>query len=212
MQTGCDVEVLWTPSRYDQLEPGLPAPAVPGRFISVRIETPGFRPFDLYLFTTLTDRQQFPLSDLVQLYARRWIVELDLRHVKTTLQMATLDGKSVDMVRKELFLGLLAYNLIRSWMALAALQAHLPPLSLSLARCWRRIMDTYRSLPILLPAPQLAQIFEHLLDRLAACLLPVRKQIRHEPRGVWGKPQPYFLLKGSRSQARILWLAKLQES
>lgn len=211
MQTGSDVDVLWTHSPYDHLEPGLPAPAVPGRFIYVRIETPGFRPIDLYLFTTLTDRQQFPLADIVQLYARRWNVELDLRHVKTTLLMEALDGKSVDMVRRELILGLLAYNLIRGWMALAALRAHIQPLSLSLACCWRRIMDTWRSLPTLLAAHELALIIQDLLDRLAACRLPVRKQTRHEPRAVWGKAQPYLFLKGSRSQARIRWLAKLQE-
>jgi hypothetical protein len=206
MPTGTDLDVLWSPSQYDQLEPDLPAPAIPGRFLYVRIDTPGFRPLDLYLFTTLTDRQQFPLDDLVKLYAQRWNVELDLRHVKTTLHMDTLTSKSLDMVRKELTLGLLAYNLIRGWMALAAKQADLRPSTLSLARCWRRILDACRcwlSLP-----------FDcvRLLHRLAACRLPVRLIPRHEPRGVWGKPQPYINLKGSRSQAIVLWLQCLQKS
>jgi hypothetical protein len=212
MQTGTDMDVRWSPSCYDQLEPDLPTPAVPGRFLYVRIETPGFRPVDLYLFTTLTDRQQFPLAHLVQLYAQRWTVELDLRHVKTTLRLEALDCKSIIMVRKELFLGLLAYNLIRGLMGLAALRAHLHPISLSLARCWRRIMDTCHNLPPQLASDELVHIIEHLLDRLAGCRLPARKQKRYEPRGVWGRPQPYSFLKGSRTQAKTLWLAKLQES
>jgi hypothetical protein len=211
MPSGTDLDVVWAPSQYDQLEPDLPAPAIPGRCLYVRIETPGFRPIDLYLFTTLTDRQQFPLADLVQLYALRWNVELDLRHVKTTLRMENLVCKSVDMVRKELTLGLLAYNLIRGWMGLAALHSHLHPCSLSLASCWRRIMDTARSCSALALTQELDRTFELLLDRLAACRLPVRKTTRHEPRGVWAKPQPYFFLKGSRSQARASWLEKLVE-
>lgn len=212
MPSGTDLDVLWSPSKYDQLEPDLPAPAIPGRCLYVRIETPGFRPIDLYLFTTLTDRAQFPLADLVQLYALRWNVELDLRHVKTTLGMDTLSSKSVDMVRKELTLGLLAYNLIRGWMGLAALRSHLHPCLLSLASCWRRIMDTARSLPAYHASLDLTSLFDHLLDRLAACRLPTRKLPRHEPRGVWLKPQPYFTLKGSRSHARAVWIAKLMQS
>ena len=115
------------------------------------------------------------------------------------------------MVRKELFLGLLAYNLIRGWMALAAKQAHLHPASLSLARCWRRIIDASQCFPVHSSAHDLIFLCEGLLDRLAACQLPVRKHPRYEPRGVWGKPQPYISLKGSRSQATSLLLHALMK-
>lgn len=211
MPSGTDLDVSWSPSPYDQCEPDLPTPAIPGRFIYIRIDTPGFRPFDLFLFTTLTDRQLFPAVDLVQLYAQRWNVELDLRHVKTTLHMDALSCKSLDMVRKELILGLLAYNLIRTWMALAAKRSLILPCSLSLASCWRRIVDTGRSIPFDASSADLDLAFDLLLDRLAACSLPVRHLPRHEPRGVWIKPQPYPSLKGSRSQARDSWLQKLME-
>ena len=51
------------------------------------------------------DRGQYPPEDIIALYAQRWNVELNLRHVRTPLHMEALDGKSVDIVRKELGLG-----------------------------------------------------------------------------------------------------------
>ena len=123
LRPGDDILIEWTPSPETHVEPGLPVAPIAGRLIYVRLERPGFRPRDLYLFTTLTDQTLYPLVDLVQLYARRWDVELDLRYVKTTLDMDSLTGKSVDMVRKELWAGLLAYNLVRGFMTRAAQRA-----------------------------------------------------------------------------------------
>jgi hypothetical protein len=51
--------------------------------------------------------------ELADLYFQRWDVELDFRHLKTTMQMDVLRCKSPEMVRKELWCHLLAYNLIR---------------------------------------------------------------------------------------------------
>lgn len=198
LPSGTDLHVVWSPSKDDKTEPGLPALDIPGRLIYVRIEQPGFRPIDLYLFTTLTDAEQFPAHQIIHLYGLRWNVELDLRHVKTTLQMETLSGKSVDIVQKELRFGLLAYNLIRGLMAEAALQVGLCPLQLSFARCWRRVANLRHHSS----APLTDEAHCDLLTRLAACRLPVRRKLRVEPRAVWGKPQPYPFLKGSRQLAR----------
>jgi IS4 transposase len=46
---------------------------------------------------------------LVKLYDFRWDVELHLKHLKTTLGMDVLRSKSPEMVRKELYVYLLAY-------------------------------------------------------------------------------------------------------
>jgi Transposase DDE domain len=170
---------------------------------------------DVSLFTTLTDREQFPALRITQLYARRYQVELDLRQVKTVLEMEALEGKSVEMVRKELYWGLTAYNLIRALMAEAAQRSGLPPLRLSFTRCWRRICDTARILTNLLTDRQQQDgpaLIDDLLDRLATCRLPKRKKQRHEPRAVWGKPQPYAYLKGSRQEAREELLKQWRES
>lgn len=210
LRGGCDLEVIWSPSEHDDLEPDLPAPTIPGRLIYVRLEQPGFRPIDLYLFTTLTDRTWYPAAELVGLYGQRWNVELDLRHVKTTLEMQQLPGRSVDIVRKELLLGFLAYNLIRGLMGQAALRVHRDPLELSFAAGLRRIVTTLGQLPVQAPPLELEQIVDALLDRLGRCLLPKRKRQRFEPRAVWGRPRVYPTIKGSREIARQAALEKLK--
>jgi Transposase DDE domain len=184
--SGTDPDLTWPPSRFDQCADDLPTPPIPGRLIYVRLTRAGFRPIDLYLFTTLLDREAFSLTDLVALYGSRWNVELDLRHVKTTLQMEHLDSRSVDMVRKELILGLVAYNLLRDLMGVAAQQANRAPLELSPAQCWRRTLDACRSLPLNAMTRDLAPLLEQLLARLGRCLLPKRKREHFEPRAVWG--------------------------
>lgn len=209
LHPGEDILVAWSPSPADTLEPDLPAVSIVGRLIYVRLERPGFRPKALYLFTTLTDREEYPLVELVQLYGRRWEVELDLRHVKTTLDMQDLSGKSVAIVQKELLAGLLTYNLVRGLMGLAARQVGLSPLVLSFARCWRRIVDTARAMqPGATPA-EIAATLERLLSRLARCRLPRRKKYRVEPRAVWGRPQRFPRLKGSRAEARMAMLVQM---
>lgn len=210
-----DLAVVWSPSPRDHPECGVPLRAIAGRFIYVRVEHPGFRPLPIYLFTTLTDRERYPREAIVQLYARRWGVELDLRHVKTTLEMEELDGKSLDIVRKELYLGLTAYNLIRALLLEAARHGGCAPLQLSFARCWRRIKDTAHSLTGFAPwlnQTDLDRLLDQLLTRLAACRLPHRKKPRFEPRAVWGKPKSFPALKGSRQDARQAVIASLQES
>jgi len=210
LRPGDDVLIEWAPSPKTRVEPGLPVAPIAGRLIYVRLERPGFRPRDLYLFTTLTDDSLYPVLELVQLYTRRWDVELDLRHIKTTLDMDTLTGKSVDMVRKELWAGLLAYNLVRGLMGRAAQRAGVLPWALSVARCWRRIVDTLRALPPHLTRETVAAILNRLLRRLGRCRLPQRPKFRIEPRAVWGQPQPYPRIKGSRAEARQAVLAQMK--
>ena len=84
-----DLDVAWHPSAATSRQPGRPVQPIPGRLLYVWLERPGFRPVDLYLFTTLTDRDAYPLVELVWRYGRRWEVELDLRHIKTTLEIET---------------------------------------------------------------------------------------------------------------------------
>ena len=208
LRPGDDREVTWQPSAFDTCEPDLPAPSVPGRLIYARLERNGFRPIDVYLFTTLLDRDEFPASDIVTLYGERWNVELDLRHVKTTLDMERLDGKSVDLVRKELYLGLTAYNLLRGLMGIAALRAQRSPLELSLAQCWRRTVDACRGMPLNASSDEIVKVLNRLLERLGRWVLPKRK--RFEPRAVWGRPRVFPTIKGSREQARQAWLEQLK--
>ena len=86
------------------------------RELRYKIEANGFRTTSVTLATTLLDPEAYPFEELTELYFRRWDVELDFRHIKTTMQMDVLRGKSPDVVRKEIWVHLLAYNLMRSIM------------------------------------------------------------------------------------------------
>ena len=83
------------------------------------------------LVTTLLCPKQTSKSALKRLYHDRWHVELDLRNIKTTLGMEKLSCRTPAMVLKEIWVYLLAYNLIRLLMAQAALLADILPRQLS---------------------------------------------------------------------------------
>lgn len=199
---GADIALHWSPSSQDQLDPAMDSAPIAGRLLYVRLTADGFRPVDLYLFTTLLDASRYPLAELVTLYSKRWRVELNLREVKATLDMELLAAKTVDMVRKELYAGLLAYNIIRAFMALAADKAGLSPLALSFSKCWRRISQALLSLRYMDTAAHIAQLLQRLLRQLAACRLAQRPRFRIEPRAVRGRPVVYPTFKGSRAEAR----------
>jgi hypothetical protein len=83
------------------------------------------------LVSTLLDHRQHSKSDLSQMYARRWNVELDLRNLKSTMGMDVLRCQTPQMNEKQLWVQLLAYNLIRMLMAQAACHAGVNPRHLS---------------------------------------------------------------------------------
>ena len=83
------------------------------------------------LVTTLLCPKQTTKEALKALYRDRWHVELDLRNIKTTLGMETLSCRTPEMAQKEIWVYLLAYNLIRLLMAQSALLAEMLPRQLS---------------------------------------------------------------------------------
>lgn len=83
------------------------------------------------LITTLLCPKITTKQDLKSLYRSRWQVELDFRNLKTTLGMERLRCRSPLMVEKEIWVYLLAYNLIREAMVCAAKLAEIPPRQLS---------------------------------------------------------------------------------
>ena len=96
-----------------------------------RVEQPGFRSKAIVVVTTLLDPQQTTKEDLAFLYRARWNNELDLRSIKSTMQMDVLRCKTPELVHKEVWTHILAYNLIRTIMAQAASKHHLEPRTIS---------------------------------------------------------------------------------
>ena len=83
----------------------------------IRIDRPGFRVRCLVIATTLLNADEYTKDDLAQAYRARWNEELDLRSIKITMQMDLLRCKTPELVRKEIWTHVLAYNLIRTIMA-----------------------------------------------------------------------------------------------
>lgn len=97
------------------------------RQISFRICRNGFRTHWAWIITTLTDPQEYPAQELVELYGQRWQIEVHFRDLKRTLKMAMISTKSVAGVQKEVLAFILLYNLVRKIMGEAAGRQSVPP-------------------------------------------------------------------------------------
>ena len=97
----------------------------------VEVQQPGFRSRSMIIVTTLLDAEEITASDLADIYRARWNAELDLRSLKQTMQMDILRCKTPELVRKEIWTHILAYNLIRSIMAQAAAMHDIEPRTIS---------------------------------------------------------------------------------
>jgi len=193
--------VHWTHSRLDQLQPGCSQDPVAGQVLVVRVRRNGFRPFLLYLFTTLPISDTYPVEELTRLYGVRWHIELNLRYLKDQMKLAQLECKSADMAQKEWLAGLLAYNLVRAAMLCAALTGALSPLALSFSASRRQCKQWFDL------AGQGSQTNRRLWKRTLELILQgrlprCRKPRPSEPRRRRRPPQPFPLLIGSRQTAR----------
>ena len=137
---------------------------------------------------------------LRDLFRKRWLVEQDIRALKSNLGIDVLRCQTPEMVRKELWAALLAYNLIRQTMLQAALRADLSPRDLSFTHALQTIASSWVLMPVLNPAGQAAQIAA-ALKGLAQQRVG-RRPDRVEPRAVKRRPKPHDLLTKPRSQAR----------
>lgn len=135
------------------------------------------------LVTTLLDPVAYPAAALSELYRERWLAELDLRSLKTTLGMDVLRCKSVAMIRKEIAMHQIAYNLIRLLMWTAAQRHAVDPSRLSFAGTQQRILAILPVATLLRSSREQAALAARLLRDIAADLVPNRPD-RHEPRAI----------------------------
>jgi Transposase DDE domain len=110
------------------------------REVRVVVACPGFRVKSYEVITTLRDPESVAVAELGELYRRRWEAELNLRSLKSVLGLDQLRCKTPEMVRKELWVHMLAYNLVRGVMSQAACVASVPPGSLSFTSAVRTLL------------------------------------------------------------------------
>lgn len=161
-----------------------------------QLEVREFKAGGKIMITTLTNPKTERKEELKTLYKQRWHVELDIRNIKASMGMDVLSCKTPEMVIKEIWVYLLAYNLVRLLMAQAAFIADIQPReisfkhSLQLWVLWSQQVDTSDD-----------QIL------LVVCDLMAQQQVgkrpgRIEPRAMKRRPKAYPLLTIPRPKAR----------
>jgi hypothetical protein len=160
------------------------------REVSILLRRPGFRDQRIIIVTTLLDAKRYSAQQLGQLYGLRWqAAEVNLRHLKTTLGMEILSAKTPEMVRKDLWAHLLAYNLLRTVMLQTAQSTNQVLSRLSLQGTRQQFLQTIGLLAISIEAVR-ERLFRVLMQVVAKDLLPLRA-FRSEPRVVKRRPKPF---------------------
>jgi hypothetical protein len=138
----------------------------------------------ILLVTSLLDEQLYPAEELVEVLKDRWAVEVNLRHLKTTIKMEVLRSKTAEGIEKELWMFLIVYNLVRLIMLEASARQRVPVGRISFADTlyWLRHGDLSRPMPKLQVVPE--------------------RPGRIEPRAVKRRPKQYARLSRPRAVLR----------
>jgi putative transposase len=191
IRDGMDQRLVWKPSRDDRRNhPQLPADAcVEGRLIVRQVQpSNGAEPFLLALWTTLPDEPE----KIAETYGYRWNVEVDLRSLKSTLQLDELTCTTPEMVAKEIDLAMMSYNLVRAVMYQTAQKAGVKPRAFSFTYV-QNVLNAF--LPAIAAAHDENEV-QRLTEKMRHCLDQCRLPKRHRkqapsPRAVWPKPKSY---------------------
>ena len=169
------------------------------RHVSYQVKRKGFRTRRIVLVTTLLDPESYSLQDLADLYCRRWQVELDIRSLKTHMQMEHLRCKSPSMVRKEIYAHMIAYNLVRDLIVVTAVQFNTSPKRLSHTGAVQALNAFAEKLHA--DCDCIAALEAALLESIAEHPIGDRPPRVH-PREIKRRPKPYKRMNRPRHAAR----------
>jgi len=154
------------------------------RELRYQVGRPGFRTKSVTLVTTLTDGEIYTLEALADLYGSRWRVELNLRHLKTTMKLDVLKCKTVEGILKELTVYAIVYNLVRIVMLEASRRQGVDVERISFIAAMRWLAEAE-------PGEELTKLVVN----------PARPG-RFEPRVVKRRPKQYKLMNKPRRELR----------
>lgn len=166
------------------------------REMRVRVRQRGFRTKELLVVTTLLSPAGYTAQEIAALYRRRWQAELNLRSLKIALQMDHLRCKTPHRVRNEFWMHLLAYNLIRRAMAIAAVGTGAQPWQISFTGALQTLNEFLSQVG---SATAVALICEELARCIAAHVVGHRPD-RFEPRVKKRRPKEYDLMTKPRAE------------
>jgi hypothetical protein len=135
------------------------------------------------------------------LYERRWDGEVDIRSIKCTMQMDILRCKTPDMVHKEIWTHLLAYNLLRTVMAVAAHENGIEPRKVSFKGAKQALTAFAPKIEAARPEDR-APLIDAMLTTIAYHRVGDRSG-RWEPRARKRRPKPGSRLTQPRHIAKL---------
>ena len=165
-----------------------------------RLVRPGYRARMIVIATTLLNNNQYRAAEISDLYRLRWDAEINLRSLKTMMKMDVLRCQTPEMVRKEIWAHLLAYNLIRTVIAQAAAKTGKHPRQISFTRAMRTL-ESFRPTLAHAATERLPLIYSEMLKAIASHEIANRAN-RLEPRQRKRRPKPYPLMTKPRTVAR----------
>lgn len=180
------------------------------REVRFRVGQPGFRTRSIVVVTTLLDPAQASKEELAALDRARWNNELDLRSIKGALQMDMLRCKAPELVRKEIWAHVLAYDLIRTVMAQAAAREGVAPRSISF-KATLQVLEAFR--PVIAyqvhrgPGHR-ATLYQQILRAIAVHRVADRPD-RFEPRRAKRRPRRYDRLTRPRREIKLQMLKRV---
>jgi DDE family transposase len=135
------------------------------------------------------------------LYERRWEGEVDIRSIKSTMRMDILRCKTPEMVHKEIWAHLLAYNLLRTAMAVAASENGIEPRKVSFKGAKQALTAFAPKIEAARPEGR-AALIDSMLSVMAYHRVGDRPG-RWEPRARKRRPKPGARLTQPRAIAKL---------
>ena len=198
--------IIWTrPQRPKWMSKTIYAmipPTLELREIRYKIVENGRRTQTMTVVTTLIDAEKYTKEEIAQLYGFRWNVELDIRSIKDSLNLVHVRCKSPEMVRRELWTTLLAYNLIRTTAAAAALLHGKQPRQLSFTSACQYVLSSWTILSCGFTGHTTPEAYcLVLLSQIATCEVADRPG-RLEPHVLKRRLHGYRLMQAPRAVLR----------
>jgi putative transposase len=172
------------------------------RELRYNIVEPGRRTKTIDIITTLTDADEYTKEDIAELYGFRWNSELDIRSIKSNLNLGHVRCKSPEMVHRELWTTILGYNLIRTTSASAALLHGKQPRQISFTSTCQYVLASWMQLSSrLIDQAELEPYLLVMLKQISRCEVANRPG-RLEPRVLKRRRHGYKLMQKSRHELR----------
>jgi hypothetical protein len=172
------------------------------REIRYNVVDRGRRTKTIDVITTLTNAREYSTEDIAQLYGFRWNSELDIRSIKSNLNLGHVRCMSPKMVRREVRTTILGYNLIRATAAGAALLHGKQPRQISFTSTCQYVLASWMQLSCgLIPPSLLRDYLQMMLRQIANCEVANRPG-RLEPRVLKRRRHGYPLMQRSRAKLR----------